>query len=43
MAAEGWGEKEIYTKGAVKITPAQSHHYLEKLHSPMTRVPDWYS
>ena len=45
MAAEGWGEKEICTKGAVgggvKITPAQSHHYFAKLCSPTNGVSDW--
>ena len=47
MAAEGWGEKEICTKGAVgggvKITPAQSHRYFSKLRSPTNGVPDWCS
>ena len=46
MAAEGWGEKEICTKGAVgggvKITPAQSHHYFAKLRSPTNGVSDWW-
>ena len=44
MAVEGWGEKEICTKGAVggrvKITPAQSHRYFAKLRLPTNGVPD---